>query len=171
VPLVAAGHLRRVGSRLGRICCFLGPLCGDVSARGIVALRRQLRGLAGAARSPQPPPLSRGPSPCRDVRRVMRVVRVTARHLEPGLPPALRRAVGAGADRRYIHAAPKRKAFQEYWGSRRVSLISRPNANFANSGRFYPEEAAHLARPSRRMLRDEAILRDLSLRDVRPNEL
>jgi hypothetical protein len=36
-----------------------GPLCGDVSACGIVALRRPLRRFSHAVRMPQPPPLAR----------------------------------------------------------------------------------------------------------------
>jgi type 1 fimbriae regulatory protein FimB len=45
---------------------FLGALCGDVSARGIVALRRQLRGLAGALTLSRPvtaPPVAAPPRP------------------------------------------------------------------------------------------------------------
>jgi hypothetical protein len=73
-------------ARLSRICCFLGGLlCSHVIARGIVALRRQPRGLAGAL-TLSPSPLRRPPP-----RRYLGVLRHPLMRIKWTLPSGERR--------------------------------------------------------------------------------
>jgi hypothetical protein len=83
--------LRRVRQRT--------PLCGDVSACGIVALCRRLRGLAGASAPLSPNPLRRSP-PRRHTRRLWQ-----PRQTAPPTPQAVA-APMAGGTPRAIGRAP-----------------------------------------------------------------
>jgi hypothetical protein len=55
LPSLSASLPGEAMATLGGLCCCLEALCGDVTA-GIVALRRQLRGPAGALTHPPSPP-------------------------------------------------------------------------------------------------------------------